>query len=108
MSKRQIPIGPDRLVCPLHKKYMSKVCHTCPLWVLIRGKDPQSEQEVDQWNCSLSWLPMLLIENAQQSRQTGAAVESFRNEVVKRQSNRPPTLEHNNYNYNSRLIQSDN
>ena len=27
----------------------------------------------------------LLIENAQQSRQAGAAVESFRNEVVKRQ-----------------------
>ena len=28
-------------------------------------------------------VPVLLIENAQQSRQTGAAVESFRNEVVK-------------------------
>ncbi len=27
-------------------------------------------------------MPVLLIENAQQSRQTGAAVESFRNEVV--------------------------
>ena len=26
---------------------------------------------------------MLLIENAQQQRQTGAAVESFRNEMVK-------------------------
>jgi hypothetical protein len=30
-----------------------------------------------------SFLPLLLIETAQQSRQTGAAVESFRNEVVK-------------------------
>jgi hypothetical protein len=31
----------------------------------------------------MSWLPILLIENAQMSRHTGAAVESFRNEMVK-------------------------
>jgi len=29
-----------------------------------------------------SFLPMLLIENSQQQRQTGAAIESFRNEMV--------------------------
>jgi hypothetical protein len=28
-------------------------------------------------------MPMLLIENSGQQRQTGAAVESFRNEMVK-------------------------
>jgi hypothetical protein len=28
-------------------------------------------------------LPILMIENSQQQRQTGAAVESFRNEMVK-------------------------
>jgi hypothetical protein len=31
----------------------------------------------------MTWLPVLLIENSQQQRSTGAAVESFRNEVVK-------------------------
>jgi hypothetical protein len=31
----------------------------------------------------MSWMPMLMIENSQQQRQTGAAVESFRNEMVK-------------------------
>ena len=30
----------------------------------------------------MAWLPILIIENAQQSRSTGAAVESFRNEMV--------------------------
>ena len=30
---------------------------------------------------------MLLVENSQQQRQTGAAVESFRNETVKRMVN---------------------
>ena len=36
---------------------------------------------------------MLLIENAQQSRQTGAAVESFRNEMVKQNQTSHELLE---------------
>jgi hypothetical protein len=43
---------------------------------------PQSGQEVDQENCAIAWLPLLLVENSQQQRQTAAAVESFRNEMV--------------------------
>jgi hypothetical protein len=35
----------------------------------------------------MAWLPLLLVENASQSRQTGAAVESFRNAIV---ATRPP------------------
>jgi hypothetical protein len=34
-------------------------------------------------DCAIKWIPVLLIENAQMERQTGAAVESFRNESVK-------------------------
>ena len=80
----QIPHGPDTLVCPLHKEKMAKVCHKCPLWVMLRGTNPNTGKEVDEWQCSLSALPMLLIENAQQARQAGAATESMRNEIVKR------------------------
>ena len=42
-----------------------------------------SGNQVDNYECAISWLPMLLIENSGQQRQTGAAVESFRNEMVK-------------------------
>jgi len=45
--------------------------------------NPNTGEEVDEWKCAVSWLPMLQIETSQQSRQTGAAVESFRNEVVR-------------------------
>lgn len=69
--------------CPFNQKDVSKVCHKCPLYVQLRGMDPQTGKEIDQWGCSFAFMPTLLIENAQQSRQTGAAVESFRNEVVK-------------------------
>jgi hypothetical protein len=77
----QIPHADPGRACPFNGKDVSKVCHRCPLYVQIRGKNPQSNEEVDRWDCSLALLPMLLIENAQQSRQTGAAVESFRNEA---------------------------
>lgn len=55
----------------------------CPKFVSIKGRDPQTGADVDRHGCVDSFLPLLLIENAQVSRQTGAAVESFRNELVK-------------------------
>lgn len=79
----QIPRGSKDLVCPLHSKTMERVCHMCPLWVQVRGKDANSGKEIDQWNCSLAWLPTLLIENAKQTRSAAAATESFRNEMVR-------------------------
>lgn len=54
----------------------------CPKWIQIRGKNPQSQEEIDKFGCADSFIPMLLIENSQMQRQTGAAVESFRNEMV--------------------------
>jgi hypothetical protein len=55
----------------------------CPWFKRIRGKDPQTGEDVDQFDCSIGWIPVLLIENSGMARETGAAVESFRNEVVK-------------------------
>lgn len=55
----------------------------CAWFCQMRGSDPNTGKEVDEHACAVAWLPMLLIENAGQSRQTGAAVESFRNEMVK-------------------------
>ncbi len=49
----------------------------------IRGSNPNTGEEIDDYGCSMAWLPVLMIENSQQQRSTGAAVESFRNEMVK-------------------------
>lgn len=55
----------------------------CAWFLKIRGANPNTGEEVDEWGCSMAWLPVLMIENSQQQRQTGSAVESFRNEMVK-------------------------
>lgn len=58
--------------------------HCCPKWIHIIGKDPQSDATFDKYGCSDTYMHMLLIENSQMQRQTGAAVESMRNEIVAR------------------------
>ena len=55
----------------------------CRFWVYVQGTNPQTGETVSNGDCAFCWTPMLLIENSQQQRQTGAAVESFRNEMVK-------------------------
>ena len=55
----------------------------CRFWVTVQGLHPQTGEVTKHNDCSFAWMPVLMIENSQQQRQTGAAVESFRNEMVK-------------------------
>ena len=66
--------------CPLLQKECIGL--QCAWITQVRGTNPNTSEEVDEWDCAVKWMPMLLIENSQQQRQTGAAVESFRNNTV--------------------------
>lgn len=55
----------------------------CAWFMNIRGSNPNTGESVDEWGCAIAWMPVLMIENSQQQRQTGAAVESFRNDMVR-------------------------
>ena len=68
-------------LCPLLKKECIE--HQCEFFTHVLGNDPQTGKPLDHWNCAMTWLPMLLIDGTQQGRQTGAAIESFRNEMVR-------------------------
>lgn len=68
--------------CPLNKFKPCKQFE-CAWFVQMRGNNPNTGEEVDEHSCAIAWLPVLLIENATQARGTSAAVESFRNEMVK-------------------------
>jgi hypothetical protein len=56
--------------------------HGCEWYTHVVGMNPQTGEQIDNFGCAVTFLPMLLIENSNQQRSTGAAVESFRNEVV--------------------------
>jgi hypothetical protein len=66
--------------CPLVKK--DCVGLQCAWYTKVAGYDTNTGKDVEDWQCAVAWLPMLLIENSGQQRQTGSAIESFRNEMV--------------------------
>ncbi len=74
--------GESENYCPLIKKEC--IGSKCSWFTHVRGQNPQTGQDVDEHMCAVAWLPMLLIENSKQQRSTSSAVESFRNESIKR------------------------
>lgn len=64
----------------------------CAWFTQLRGMNPNTGKDVDEWGCAIAWMPILMIENSQQQRSTGAAVESFRNEMVKANENSQKVL----------------
>ena len=83
--------------CPLIKK--DCIGLKCAWYAQIRGTNSNTGQTVDEWGCAVTWMPVLAVEVAQKSNQTGAAVESFRNEVVRaNQQNQQLYIESLKYN----------
>jgi hypothetical protein len=81
-----------------HKTGFAKKCrecvieHNCQLWIKLAGSNPNTGEPMTKWGCAEALMPFLTIENSQQQRQTGAAVESFRNEMLKLNSGPGPLL----------------
>lgn len=55
------------------------VSEQCGRWMQIQGNHPNTGEKINRSMCIDDWTPILLMENSQMQRQTGAAVESFRN-----------------------------
>lgn len=67
--------------CPLIKKDCVQL--QCAWFTQLRGTHPQTGQDIEEWMCAISAMPLLQIENAKETRQGAAATESFRNEMVR-------------------------
>ena len=79
-----MPIFDPDGTCPLLKKKCIK--HKCLWYNMLQGKHPQTGLDVQEWGCSIAWIPLLLVENSSKMTGVQAATESFRNEMVKGQS----------------------
>jgi len=66
-----------------HTKSMGEdpngVQHKCRFWIHVAGKDPQSFNQIDWFDCAIAWMPTLLIENAQMIRHNTASVDKTAN-----------------------------
>lgn len=68
-------------LCPLNNFEKCRQLD-CAWFIQLRGNNPNTGEEVDEWGCAMAWQPILAIENSQMQRQTGAAVESLRNAMA--------------------------
>lgn len=68
--------------CPLNNFEPCKELE-CAWFMRVAGANARTGELMDQWGCAVAWVPILLVENTQQQKTTAAAVESFRNEMVK-------------------------
>lgn len=78
-----------KLFCPLGyecEQIVDNKIHKCMWHTKLSGNDPATGEPMDKWGCAMAWMPILMIENSMQQRQTAAAVESFRNEMVQSNS----------------------
>lgn len=76
--RTKCPLGSD---CEVVKEgYVER----CVWYVALQGKHPQSEKIIDEWDCAMAWMPVMLAEVAQTNRGQTQALESFRNEMVKK------------------------
>lgn len=68
--------------CPLNNFEPCKQLD-CAWFIELHGTNPNTGEPIKDWGCAMAMMPMMLIENARQQHSTAAAVESFRNEMVK-------------------------
>lgn len=68
----------------------------CSWYVSVKGVDPNTGDEIDDTGCSIAWMPMLQIEMSRTNRGQTEALESFRNETVKGQSEFNKLIEQRN------------
>jgi hypothetical protein len=62
-------------MCPFGKKceeqgtgkFKGKLLR-CAWFTHLVGKNPQSEEHIDEWKCALAWLPLLTVEVSQSNR----------------------------------------
>lgn len=72
-------------VCPLGgkcKEIKDNKIYQCAWFIKLAGLNPTTGEQLDEYGCSMNWMPILMIENSNQQRSTSVALESFRNEMV--------------------------
>jgi hypothetical protein len=86
------PIAPQGNYCPLWRKDVSKVCHTCEWYERMVGTHPSTGEPMDKWGCAIRWMPILQIEARKGMDGVQKATESFRNEMVQMNQPKPVVI----------------
>lgn len=97
MSDKNYPLPDKEIQCPYtgFKKSCREIVskHTCPKYMNLKGKNPQTNEDMDQWACSDTLLPFIHLQTDMRAFQLLAATEELRNEIFKQDSQIIRTLQ---------------
>lgn len=79
----QIPHANPGMICPLRKKDVSKVCHTCAWWVGQYWTDPKTQEIKHKWNCAQVMAALGNVDVVRSMAGVQAATEALRNVVAR-------------------------
>jgi hypothetical protein len=87
-----MPKGKDlevEFTCPLGsecEEIRDNKIYRCMWYTKVVGTDANTGEAFDDWSCAITWMPTLQIEMSATNRGQTSALESFRNETVKGQT----------------------
>jgi hypothetical protein len=79
------PRSKSCMKCPLWKKPLKQVCHTCEFYEHLKGYNPNDGELMDKWACTLKFGMLLQLENNKFTFELGSAMEDLRNQTVELQ-----------------------
>ena len=82
MTKPRAPAGQR---CPLYRKDVSRVCHTCDWYRVIPVQDDPTAPVRELWGCAMVLNAIAVRSMHAAVDGVQAAFESFRNEMVRRE-----------------------
>jgi len=65
--------------CPLIKG--DCIERKCKFYIKLKGSNPQNDADIDYWDCAISWIPILLIENSSKIIQSTASMDKVNNTI---------------------------
>ena len=87
--ENELPRAKPGFMCPLLKKDMSEVCHTCGWWTGLYWKDETTKEMHNKWNCAIVTTALGQVDVVRASGGVHAATVDMRNEIVKRAASPP-------------------
>ena len=75
------PIAPKGTICPLHRKDVSRVCHTCAWYTRIQGVNPQTGEHLDKWLCAITAQVLAVLDVGKAATAGAATTQELRNDM---------------------------
>lgn len=75
------PIAAPGTRCPLWRKDVSKVCHTCEWYSRIQGMHPQTGEQLDKWMCAVTAQLLATLDAGKAATVGAATTQELRNDM---------------------------